>query len=467
MPGRRITNNWRRNITASDKRYPVQTGEPAIERCMLMTTDPGDLVLDPTSGGGTAAVVAETWGRRWIAIDSSRSSVQATRARALARNYPLHELAGSKSGHALESALRLEHGQSPLDFSPSPATENDPAHGIVTERMKYVSAATLAYEGREDKRRKRSVTLLVDRPYGKPKGRVCSAFTVETELRSERLRPDEVRRPRQARRDAEWEDTVKKSLLKAGFGSESGGRWEITGLAEAGDGGAGAGVKWIADVTDAATGEKGEFAVAVAPPDVRVDSRATLHLVKEAGGRPMVVVGAEFDDPSTEDDRWLTKVFRIKAGADLHIGELSEKAGETPRLTLISQLDAVIHEDGGEFRVEVRGANEWNPVSFKPSYRQADDIRMLMIDTDHDGLQFHACRIHLHDRARMKGERAFLAEILGKDADPEAVKAVFGNVSAPFPAPVNGRIAVRAVLAGGGISTAVLKVPCPRAGARR
>ena len=81
LPGKRITNHWARVISPNDKRYAVQTGDLAITRCMLMTTKPGDLVLDPTGGGGTTALVAERWGRRWISIDSSRESIAVTRER--------------------------------------------------------------------------------------------------------------------------------------------------------------------------------------------------------------------------------------------------------------------------------------------------------------------------------------------------------------------------------------------------
>ena len=66
VPGRRINNMWHRQRFASDKRYVVQTADSVIERCVLMATDPGDLVFDPTCGGATTAVAAEKWGRRWI-----------------------------------------------------------------------------------------------------------------------------------------------------------------------------------------------------------------------------------------------------------------------------------------------------------------------------------------------------------------------------------------------------------------
>ena len=73
---------------AADKTYVVQTVPKVIERCILMTTDPGDLVLDPTCGSGTTAYVAEQWGRRWITMDTSRVALALARARIMGARYP-------------------------------------------------------------------------------------------------------------------------------------------------------------------------------------------------------------------------------------------------------------------------------------------------------------------------------------------------------------------------------------------
>ena len=118
MPGRRLTNHWGSTISPSDKRYAVQTGDLAITRCMLMTTRPGDLMLDPTSGGGTAALVAERWGRRWISIDSSRESLAVTRERVLVHDYPSYLVIGSKRGFEEEQNRRKAAGQEPLKTRP-------------------------------------------------------------------------------------------------------------------------------------------------------------------------------------------------------------------------------------------------------------------------------------------------------------------------------------------------------------
>lgn len=93
VPGRRLHNIWRAQSQAQRKQYVVQTARKLIQRCMLMATDPGDLVLDPTCGSGTTALVAEQWGRRWITCDTSRVAIAIARARLMTANYDYYQLA--------------------------------------------------------------------------------------------------------------------------------------------------------------------------------------------------------------------------------------------------------------------------------------------------------------------------------------------------------------------------------------
>ena len=95
----RASGNW------ADKIYVVQTNPKIVERCMLMTTDPGDLVLDPTCGSGTTAYVAEQWGRRWITIDTSRVALALRVSGSWARKFPYYLLADSAEGRKKESEL--------------------------------------------------------------------------------------------------------------------------------------------------------------------------------------------------------------------------------------------------------------------------------------------------------------------------------------------------------------------------
>jgi adenine-specific DNA-methyltransferase len=107
----KLTPIWNDTIGARDQKYTIQTSEAVVERCLLMTTEPGDLVLDPTCGGGTTAAVAEQWGRRWITIDTSRVAVALTRQRLISAKYDYYrvrdESKGIQSGLKYKTAPRI------------------------------------------------------------------------------------------------------------------------------------------------------------------------------------------------------------------------------------------------------------------------------------------------------------------------------------------------------------------------
>lgn len=236
MPGRRLNNLWAKPISPGDKRYPVQTGELAIQRCILMTTRPGDLVLDPTAGSGTTPIVAEEWGRRWIGIDTSREALAVSRERILVRPYTQHLLLGNPAGFQQEKDLRAAVGQPAL--TEQPRGDRDPASGLVVDRMPYVSAATLAYRDRPDKRSTREWTWLVDRPVGaKVEKRIASRFTVETEYLDEYRSPEELLTPRETARQLSWREHILHMLDEKGIGSNEGTRWIIEGLENVAAGG--------------------------------------------------------------------------------------------------------------------------------------------------------------------------------------------------------------------------------------
>ena len=100
VPGRMLTNLWPKQSfpQGKEKIYVVQTAAKIVRRCMLMTTDPGDLVLDPTCGGGTTAFVAEQWGRRWVTCDTSRIAIALTKQRLMTAVYDYYVLNNAKDG---------------------------------------------------------------------------------------------------------------------------------------------------------------------------------------------------------------------------------------------------------------------------------------------------------------------------------------------------------------------------------
>jgi adenine-specific DNA-methyltransferase len=137
---RDIENMWLdtgRSGFADKKKYIVETATRVIERCILMSTDPGDLVLDPTCGSGTTAYVAEQWGRRWITIDTSRVALALARARIMGARYPYYLLADSREGQAKEAELT---GSAPS----SKPVHGSVRQGFVYERVPHITLKSIA-----------------------------------------------------------------------------------------------------------------------------------------------------------------------------------------------------------------------------------------------------------------------------------------------------------------------------------
>ena len=168
-----------------ERYYVVQTTTKVIQRCMLLTTDPGDLVLDPTCGSGTTAFVAEQWGRRWITCDTSRVAIALARTRLMAAKFPFYLLADSPDGLKKESELA---GKLPPDIK----TGGDIKRGFIYKRVPHVTLKSIANNPDIKPGMKRAeidaaiarhadMELLYDQPYEDNKRiRVTGPFTVES-----------------------------------------------------------------------------------------------------------------------------------------------------------------------------------------------------------------------------------------------------------------------------------------------
>lgn len=140
FPAVAVNNIWsdvKFSSRSEDKTYIVQTSARTIQRCLLMTTDPGDLILDPTCGSGTTAYVAEQWARRWITIDTSRVALALARARIMGARYPYYLLADSRDGQLKEAEITRS------------APSERPVHGsirqgFVYERVPHITLKSIA-----------------------------------------------------------------------------------------------------------------------------------------------------------------------------------------------------------------------------------------------------------------------------------------------------------------------------------
>ena len=135
-PVQTLSNIWGDVMGATGLIYVVQTNSSVVERCLLMATDPGDLVLDPTCGSGTSAAVAEQWGRRWITIDTSRVALALARARIMGARYPYYLLADSREGQLREAEISRR----------APSTQvvhGNVRHGFVYERVPHIMLSSI------------------------------------------------------------------------------------------------------------------------------------------------------------------------------------------------------------------------------------------------------------------------------------------------------------------------------------
>lgn len=231
FPFQARTNFWTDTGTGNftdDKFYVVQTNSKVVERCILLATDPGDLVVDPTCGSGTTAHVAEQWGRRWITVDTSRVALALARQRVMGARYPWYLLADSPEGQKKEQSLTaLTHPR--LNFG------GDIREGFVYDRALHITLKSIANnpdikEGMSRRevdaaiKRHSEFELLYDRPFEDPKKvRVAGPFTVESLSPHRALSFDDWDEPAAeaaAAKDADapnFEQSILDNLSKAGI----------------------------------------------------------------------------------------------------------------------------------------------------------------------------------------------------------------------------------------------------------
>ena len=449
VPGRRTHNLWSEQQSPNDMHYVVETAEATIARCILMATEPGDLVLDPTCGSGTTALVAERWGRRWITIDTSAIPIALCRQRLLSAVHKWYLTLDDAQGQALEADLAgtqiQESGQS----------GSNPAAGFVYERVPYVSAAHLAYD------RAPEFTLLFDRPLAK-RGvrRISSPFTVESHSPWTYVSPSAPEDDTLAsERDLGIRENVMKALETGGIPvpSTSSDRWYFDGIESWIDGSRGVGVTHTATLRS--SGER--IALAMVPDD-RAASAALVDLMAIYAARngfdKLVVIAFHFEAGVDREKRGKLEVVTVRANRDLTISELAASKSDNA-FVLIGEPDVDIEAlENGSYQARIKGYQVYDPGlgNVRPSGK-ASDIDCWMMDTDYDGKSFFARRIHFPDKAGDKQIKRFLRELSFCIA-PEQWQYMESLVSAPFERPSTGRIAVRIVTQYGDEMLAVLAV---------
>ncbi len=440
---------------ASDKKYVVESSTKIVERCILMTTDPGDLVLDPTCGSGTTAYVAEQWGRRWITIDTSRVALALARTRLMASKFPYYLLADSPEGLKKEAELT---GQEPPPYS----TACDIRKGFSYKRVPHIMLKSIANnpEIREGMSRQEldaaiarhaESETLYDQPYeDKGRVRVSGPFTVES-LSPDRIVSTEDERPESERIGqtqpgrADFATMILDNLRKAGvqntFKNE---RLTFDRLEPH----AGSWIHATGEYTNG-DGKTRRVAVTIGPEYGTVTPQQVKEAAKEAvsgiGFDILIVCGFAFDPHVSEESRRYGKltVLPARMNPDLLIGDTLKNTGAGNLFMVFGEPDIAITRDADrKVIVEVKGVDVYDPTTSQIRSSSTDDIACWFIDTDYNGECFFVRHAYFlgADDPYGKLKRALRAEI-----DEAQWSSLYSTKSYPFEPPASGKIAVKVI----------------------
>jgi adenine-specific DNA-methyltransferase len=419
-----LTNVWSDTSSSfSDKVYVVQTVPKIIQRALLMTTDPGDLVLDPTCGSGTTAVVAEQRGRRWITCDTSRVAVTLAKQRLMTSAFDYYELAHPDEGVA---------------------------SGFVYRSVPHVTLGALANDEpvREE--------ALYDQPViDRSRVRVSGPFTVEAvpapvvrpveDLPEEPADDASVARSGETLRQAEW----RAHLLRAGMRGRAGAKVEFSRIEPQG------GTRYLNAVGETSAAKPQAVAISFGPEHAPLEQRQVELAWEEARGlspRPDIIVFAAFQfDPEAAKDideldpkKTGMTFLRVQMDPDLLVDDLRKKSSADHSFWLIGQPDVQLRRANGKFKVEVAGFDYYDPRSGAIDSGDTSKIAMWLLDTDYDGRSLLPRQVFFP----MAGEKdgwSKLAKDLKAVLDEELLETYRGTTSLPFEAGPHKRAAVKII----------------------
>ena len=426
FPWMPLTHVWNDTVigTFSKKRYVVQTSELAIARCILMASAPGDLVLDPTCGSGTTALVAERYGRRWITIDTSRVALAIARERLLTATFEyfrlMNDARGVSGGFVYESAERLSPG--------------DVAKGKLAELVTFVD------------RPKRDLGIV----------RVSGPFTVEA-LSRYALNPNDE--PPGASAKVETSPSHIESLLSAlkANGIPQPGRKPVPveSLAQLPSAGS-----LQADGVVDLEGRKVRFAVSLGPQFGAITMGQVSDALQEAVGYGLVVF-AGFAASADAQAQLATgrvggmNVSLLMANPDLLLGDLLKNTYSSQTFRLYSSPDVVVlKNEDGLVVVEVQGVDSFDASSGAVVSCGKSGIQAWFLDDAYDGQVFRVSQAFFP----VSNGWEKLSKALRGTVDEDVVDQLHSWTSLPFDAPDTGRIAVRVITNDGNGSEIVLDV---------
>ena len=501
-----LNNLWSDTRGEMDVKYVVQTSEKVVERCVLSFSDPGDLVLDPTCGSGTTAVVAERWGRRWITVDTSRVALALARARLMGTRYPFFILSDSPEGQAKEAELSQTvprtietHGNIRLGFVnarvphitlksisnnsqidviwDTAAAKIAPLQKKLNDELKVSwreweiplqaestwSAAAknfhadwlmarIARQAEIDRSiaAKAEFEYIYDKPYedGK-KVRVTGPFTVES------LSPhrsmivgvdgglvDPLNSAGETELGKRFTLMILENLKAAGVQQADKSR-KIDFTSV---------VPWSGKMVCAEgrymddTGER-RAAIFVGPEFGTVLRADLVEAAREAGDggfHVLIACAFNYEAHATEFDKLgAIPVLKARMNADLHMGSELKETSKANLFVVFGEPDVELQElKDGQLRVEVKGVDVFKPQTGEVVSEGPDGIACWFIDTDYNEESFFVRHAYF-----LGADNPYdtLKRTLRAEINEEAWRSLNSAVSRPFDKPKSGRIAVKVI----------------------
>lgn len=439
----KVTAVWNDTVGARNKRYVVETHPNVVRRCVLMTTDPGDLVLDITCGHGTTALVAEQWGRRWISCDTSRVALTLARQRLMTAVFHYYELAHPEEG----VGSGFNYKKVPHTTLKSIASDEPPTQ-----------------------------ETLYDQPsVDQSRARVTGPFTFEAvpapavralDEVSDAITPADISiaRSGETLRQAEWRD----ELLRTGIRGKAGQQIRYARVeplpgcswlhAEGETRPSNEGADSVRDDPDALAFKPQRAVISFGPEHAALEQRQVALAIEEAQTlvpQPRIIVFAAFQfDPEAAKDidetNWPgVTLLKAQMNADLLTEDLKKKRASNESFWLMGQPDVHVEkitagDDTGKYQITVRGFDYYNTKTANIESGGSDKIAVWLLDPDYDGRSLFPRQVFFP----MAGEKdgwARLARNLKAEIDEELIEAYRGTVSLPFAVGKHKRAAVKIV----------------------
>lgn len=427
VPGRHINNIWQKPMSATKKKYVVETSPSIIKRCILMTSDPGDLVLDPTCGSGTTAFVAEQWGRRWITCDTSRVALTLARQRLTTSVFPYYTLADPEN--------------------------EDISQGFNYKTVPYVSAKTLAYDEPQ------TYTTLYDQPEeDKKRHRVCGPFTMEA--LPPPLGPPQVRPLEQTDEpagDSDWQQMLLDKLVRTGIRGHNNGNIVFAAIEKHP-------LPNLHAVGELADGK--QAALCLGPKHASLSKTAVELAIQEAQTlvpepEVMFFVAQQFApeaQTAIDTKHWGSKdLRRAVIDPDIFMQDLkgAKTEGDTP-FWLVGQPDITLEtSDDSKHIVEITGFDYFDPARGTCITGGAEKVAVWLLDTDYDGRTLRPSQIFFPANDGWSKLAKDLKAVIALDL----IAAYKGSKSLPFAAGDYKRAAVKVIDKRGVESMRIVPLP--------